>query len=402
MNRIKEPDYSSKISYEIFKSLGKIYERRYQKDMQESLEGLEPIFEIVDSVFIELSKNQEKMKKSVQNSFMLVFAESTFLDLLRHKEGVELDKSLDILSRFTNSSFVSLPRFLLDTTEAIKAAKLFDTENESYSDVLYSLAAAKRKIERELDWVMCSFDKSTLPLIRQSEIQNVNDSINQDLFTLTKHNPGIVALTEHINKKIKISANNQQWKHKQSLSLLLKNSSKQRSTFYLDTKSVPDANDLEKVLDIPFYCKKGTINAKSLAIKMNVRPRMAMYYLDAAEMLGLIKKTNNYYKPTDLLDKLGKYSDEDRDDIIHNLIKELPVVKAFFLYLKSGSMTRFTTNDIAKFLKYSTNLSSTTAKRRASTISSWLKKQKIVKNRNESFYIDDVQSQTRLNEFINS
>jgi len=391
LNRIKEPDYSSKISYEIFKSLGKIYERKYQKDMQESLEGLDPVLEMVDSVFIELSKNQEKMKKSVQNSFMLAFAESTFLDLLQHKEGNELDKSLDILSKFSNSSFVSLPRFLLDTTQEIKTAKLFDTENESYSDILYSLTAAKRKIERELDWILCSFDKSTLPLIRQSEIQNVTDSINQDLVTFTKHNPDIIALTKHINNKIKISVSNQTWKDKQNLSLLLKNSSKQ-STFYLDTKSVPDANDLEKVLDIPYYCKKEMINAKRLAKKM--------YYLDAAEMLGLIKKTSNYYKPTDLLDKLGKYSNEDRDEIIHNLIKELPVVKAFFLYLKSNTKTRFTTDDIAKFLEYSTNLSSTTSKRRASTISSWLKKQKIVKNRNEQFYIDDDKSQTQLNEFI--
>jgi len=63
LNGIKEPDYSSKISYEIFKTLGRTYERKYQKDMQESLEVLNPILKIMDSVFLELSKNQEKMKK---------------------------------------------------------------------------------------------------------------------------------------------------------------------------------------------------------------------------------------------------------------------------------------------------------------------------------------------------
>ena len=368
--------------------------------MQESLDVLNPILKMVDSVFLELSKNQEKMKKSVQNSFMLAFAESTYLDLLHKKESSELEKSLDVLTKFSTSSFISIPKFLLDTTEAIKTAELFNAENESYSDILYTLGAAKRKIERELDWTMCSFDKSSFPLIRQSSIQNIADN-NQKSLTFSEYNPGIVALTEQITKNLKNSSNNQEWKNKQSLSLLLKNSSKKDNTFYLDTKSVPDANDLDKVLDIPFYCKSEKITAKKLAKKMNVRPRMAMYYLDAAEMLGLIEKSSNYYISTKLVDKLGTYSEGDRNDIIDNLIKELPVVKAFFLYLKSDSKTQFTTNDITKFLEYSTDLSPSTARRRASTISSWLKKQKIVKNRNESFYIEDDESQTRLNEFIN-
>lgn len=332
---------------------------------------------------------------------MLAFSESTFLDLLYHKDGPQLEKSLNILSKFNNSSFSSLPKSLLDNIEEIKAANLFETENGSYSDILYSISAAKRKLERELDWITCSFDKSVLPLIRQSGIQKITTSINQDSFTLTQYDPNLVTLTDHIHKKIKSFFDNQEWKHKQHLSLLLKNSSKKNNAFYLDTKSVPDANDLKKVMDIPFYCKTEKITMKTLAKKMNVRPRMALYYLDAAEMLGLIKKINNYYKSTELINKLKKYSDDDRDNIIHELIKELPVVKAFFLYLKSNSKTKFTTNDIAKFLEYSTNLSESTARRRASTISSWLKSQKIVKNKNESFYIEDDASQTRLYEFMN-
>lgn len=368
--------------------------------MRESLEMLDPLFEMTDSVFIELSKNQDKMKKSIQNSFMLAYFESTFMDVLRHKEGAGLEKSLEVLSGFSNSSFVSLPKLILNTTKTISDSHIFNVEDGSYSEILYSLTAAKRKIEREIDWTICSFDKSTLPLIRQSEVQ-INDSINQD-YTLTTFHPNLVTLTDHINNKLKISSNSKEWNNKQSLSLLLKNSSKRSDTFYLDTKSVPDANDLNKVLDIPLYCKNEKLTSKTLAKIMKVRPRMALYYLDAAEMLGLIKKTSDYYTPTDLVDKLGRYSDSDRASIINNLIKELPVVKAFFLYLKSNSKTRFTTNDITKFLEYSTDLSPSTARRRASTISSWLKVQKIVKNRNESFYIEDEISQTKLNEFLNS
>ena len=90
-------------------------------------------------------------------------------------------------------------------------------------------------------------------------------------------------------------------------------------------------------------------------------------------MLGLLEKVSDHYKSIELVNKLEKYSEQDKNEIIQHLAEQLPVVKAFFVYLKSNYKIKFSTQDIAKFLEYSTNLSSSISKRRSSTIASWLK-----------------------------
>lgn len=354
---------------------------------------------IIDFVFIELYKKQNIMKKSVQNSFMMAYAESTYLDSLNITEGIELEKTLKLLSKIDRYKSASLSGLLLNTTREIRENNVFVNSEESYSDILYSLAAAKKKIERELDWTLCSFDKEMFPLIRNTDVKE-NNIKNLNTFSLSVFNPSVIELSEQMDKKLKAFTDNQKWIHSQNLSLILKSDDKKDDTFYLDTKSIPDANDLTKVLDIPRMFDSQKITVKKLAKKINVKPRMALYYLDAAEMLGLLEKTNDHYKPTELVNKLEKYSEYDKNEIVQHIVEQLPVVKAFFMYLKSNSKTKFSTQDIAKFLEYSTNLSPTTARRRASTISSWLKTQKIVKYRNESYYLDDDIAQTKLVEFI--
>ena len=53
---------------------------------------------IIDSVFVKLHNKQNSMNKSVQNSFMMAYAESTYLDSLSKTEGTDLEKSLKSLS----------------------------------------------------------------------------------------------------------------------------------------------------------------------------------------------------------------------------------------------------------------------------------------------------------------
>jgi len=402
LNGIKDSNYASKVSYDIFKSLGRIYERRYQKDVQEGLGVLSPILSILDLVFVELSKKQYNMKKSIQNSFMMAYAESSYLDSLIELDGQKMQKSLDLISKF-NSDKLSLAESLISATLEIKQQKIFDSESNSYTDILYSLTAAKRKIERQLDWSLCSLNKQTFPLIRNNGIQTTGieslTSTNQ-LNSAMAYSQDVGELQELLHKKLKQYSDNNNWKTNQTLSLLIKNNSKTADTLYLDSKSIPDANDLKKVLLVPQYFKNENITAKKLAKKMKVKPRMASYYLDAAEMLGIMERNGNSFKPTDLVKKLDKYSGEDKNEIIHHLVQELPVIKAFFLYLESISKTRFTIQDIAKFLEYSTDLSPTTARRRASTISSWLKAKKIVRHHNDLLYLKEDSGQTYLSEFI--
>ena len=402
LNGLRNTNHASKISYDLFKAMGKIYERKYQKDFQASLEVLNPVIQIMDSVFDELNNKQKEMKKSVQNSFMKAHSESTYLEYLGQLPKPEMEKSLQMLSSFSNPKFSSMTELMLETSKEIGKQSIFEFNSHSYSDVLYTLSAAKRKIERLLDWTFCSIDRSDFPLIRKycdQKINHLNMNIDQSSL-VTRFDPNNVNLTYSINKKLKNFSDNNNWIINQNLSLLIKNNSKKNDVLYLDTKLVPDANNLEKVLLVPKFFKNEKITAKKLARKMNVRPRMALYYLDAAEMLGFVERKGNSFVSTKLAMKLDKYGNQDKIQIIEQMIHELPVIKAFFLYLETISKTRFTTNDVAKFLEYSTNLSQSTAKRRASTIYSWLKTKKLSDNVNTKNYFKENSVQTYLSEFM--
>jgi len=398
LNGLRNSNHASKISYDFFKAIGKIYERKFQKDLQTGFDVLNPVVQILDSVFVELNNNQKTMKKSIQDSFIKAYAESTYLEFLEKLPKSKLDNSLDILLTFKNPKFSSMAELILDTTHEIKQQEMFKTNSNSYSDVLYSLSAAKSKIEKLLDWTFCSIDKSTFPLIRKYNSQKTNyldTNISQNGL-MSCYDQNDVDLKNNIHKKLKDFSNIDNWKTNQNLSFLIKNNSKTNEALYLDTKLVPDANDLTKVLQVPKYFKNEKITSKKLAKKMNVKPRMALYYLDAAEMLGLVKRKGNSFIPTELTQKLDKYSSQDKMQIVDQMIHELPVVKAFFLYMDAISQTKFTLNDIAKFLEYSTNLSPTTATRRASTIHSWLKKNKTSYNTTNFDNIKDKSVQTYL------
>ena len=75
---------------------------------------------------------------------------------------------------------------------------MFSNSEEFYSDILYSLTAAKKKIERELDLTLCLFDKEMFPLIRNSEIKE-NNIINSNTYSLSVFNPSIIELSEQMD-----------------------------------------------------------------------------------------------------------------------------------------------------------------------------------------------------------
>ena len=214
--------------------------------------------------------------------------------------------------------------------------------------------------------------------------------------TLSYHNSA--GVIDRLHHKVRDFTDNSKWQSSQTLSLLLKQNARTSKALSLDSKTIPDANDLDKILDIPRHFQNHKITVDKLAKKMHVGSRMAMYYLDSAEMLGLIQRIKTYYIATNLVFKLDAYPKKDRPEIVLGLVRELPVVKAFQLYLENISKTRFSINDITQFLKYGTDLSPSTAKRRASTLYSWLNYGKNKNSIISKFSIDSKQSQ--ISEFV--
>ena len=82
---------------------------------------------------------------------------------------------------------------------------------------------------------------------------------------------------------------------------------------------------------------------------MGVTPRMATYYLEAAEMLKIVKRTGKYYYRTILAENFDRYSKDDKLGIIEQAIREMPITKTFMLYMKNSSNTSFTHKDVTRF-----------------------------------------------------
>ena len=344
----------------------------------------------------------KSMNNSISNSYKLAFSESSYLDLLSNLPPNKIEKSLDMFSSFSNTDHFTPAELLINTASEIKKEGWFSEGNieNSFTNSYYSIAAAKRKLERQINWMMCSFNKKLIPELEQTVYNtSLNNSITPMLYTSTLQNHNVKIIKE-LEKHTDNFKSKKQWMKSQHLSLLLKNNSKENEqNLYLDTKIIPDADNLFDVVFIEQYFTKKDNTIDSIAKSMDVNPRMARYYLDAAEMLGIIQRKGNCYFSSDLSKKIFSYTDDDKHEIIKQLVTDLPVIKALLLFLESEGRTKFSKIDIIKFLLRSTDLSKTTASRRASTISTWMCQSNIALQHKGHFQLKDEEGQKTMLEY---
>lgn len=401
MNHIQDEKYAGKISYETFKILGKIYERRFQKDIQGSLDCIHPILDFVDTIFVTLPRMLGKMNHRVKNSFSLAYAEHSHLHILNKLENNQMEVALNELNdfNFTNSSTTE---YLLNSSNKFLNDGLFKEINEnSETNLIYSLAAAKRRLERKIDWTFCSFDKEMISSIYNHNVTHLLQlpSLIRSTYNPDSYYPENADLAAKLNTKIHTFLSSDRWRSSQHLSLLF-HDDREKGLSYIESRMVPDANDLEEVISLIYDLENDITSVDRVSSLMRVTPRMAKYYLDAAEMIGILERQDSLYKITELGRKIKRYSDEDQIRIVEQSMVNLPVFKSFLIYLKATNKTRFRMKDIANFLDNNTTLSTKTSHRRASTLASWLCTVGILKRRTNRLYIRDDIGQKRISEFF--
>lgn len=384
----------------MFKSIARLYERRYHKDIKDCIDVLGPIVEIIDSVFEELSKKRSMMNKPVQDSFTLAYAECKYLEPLQRLDGAEIESALTNFSSFGEDNQHTIDA-LLSTVNEIRKKGWYNKNNNLDSEPLYVVAAAKRKLERKLDWIFSSLNRQSISKINEKlEVPHSVSQIKNEYSSL-QYDEGILSIRSLLAKKFKKYSDDELWKNSQYLSLILKSNSEKNDFPLIDSKMIPDANSLNKVRTITQYMGENRISVTKLASKMQLSTRMTQYYLDAAQMLGIVEKKGKYYFPSKLSLKIHRYSDDDKSGILQETLLELPIVKAFLLYMKNISRSKFIKKDIAKFLETHSNLSYSTAFRRSSTIAAWLCESGIATRNDNGFLLihEDI-GQTKILEFI--
>lgn len=136
---------------------------------------------------------------------------------------------------------------------------------------------------------------------------------------------------------------------------------------------VPQADDFEKVADIPVAVAMGYTEAKSMARRFSFTERQSSYYRDAAEALGLVSLNAGRYELTDLGSVYAASGLSIRRQILQQLLLRLPVVAAVDALLRRRPTQGLTRQQVADMLEKLTRYNGTTAWRRAATIIAWFR-----------------------------
>ena len=99
---------------------------------------------------------------------MIAYAEAKYLEYLSERDGIDMQKTLQFLSKIQEVPVNSIPELVFQTANTLKKYGFEQNESMTFHDSLYALVTAKKKIEFELDWTLCSLDKADLHSLRKT------------------------------------------------------------------------------------------------------------------------------------------------------------------------------------------------------------------------------------------
>ena len=146
----------------------------------------------------------------------------------------------------------------------------------------------------------------------------------------------------------------------------------QKIVVYKKKSDIPQADDLNKVMAIPFLISQGFDTNYKMARYFQFSKRQSSYYLKATEILGLTGTNRNHYYLTDEGKKYIQLSTKMQKKYFAKLLLEFPVIQKLVYNLSIDQNKQFTKNDLVEILKGNSTLTGQTLTRRAHTISKWL------------------------------
>ncbi|HEX2171050.1 MAG TPA: hypothetical protein VHL09_01220 [Dehalococcoidia bacterium] len=137
---------------------------------------------------------------------------------------------------------------------------------------------------------------------------------------------------------------------------------------------VPQADDLAKLIELPFRVAEGVTTAQALADCFGIQPRQGRYYREAAETLGLVQRDpEERYHLTDLGLQFIALPADRRHVFLCRLIFALPVIQAVLAELLLKPVHRLSRAEIEAIITAQSHLSGTTVGRRAQTLLAWFR-----------------------------
>jgi hypothetical protein len=134
---------------------------------------------------------------------------------------------------------------------------------------------------------------------------------------------------------------------------------------------IPQADDINKLLEFPFRVSEGTSNAKDIADHFGFDRRQSSYYREATEALGLVVLRHKTYEVTDKGKEYLRLPPDRRNQLFLRLVLELPIMNQVFLHVVQAGPQGVALGDIARIIKARSHLTGSTLGRRAQTVMAW-------------------------------
>jgi hypothetical protein len=136
---------------------------------------------------------------------------------------------------------------------------------------------------------------------------------------------------------------------------------------------IPQADDVTKIIDVPLAVANGARTLGDTARRYSFDRRQALYYLEAAQMLGLIVR----YKRRYALSPLGKqylaFGHPERKRLLIREMLSLEVCTRILGALVINPRHSLSNRDIEELVATHAALSKTTIRRRVHTLLNWFR-----------------------------
>ena len=134
---------------------------------------------------------------------------------------------------------------------------------------------------------------------------------------------------------------------------------------------IPQANDLDKVIELVFKVSEGRNDYQQIAAHFAFDRRQSSYYREAAEALGLVRSKTGKYILTKIGEELVSLPTENRHLFIVSLLADFHLIKRSLDIIESEDI--LTKRHVMDLIHKSSSLSGTTISRRADSLFAWLK-----------------------------
>lgn len=136
---------------------------------------------------------------------------------------------------------------------------------------------------------------------------------------------------------------------------------------------VPQADDFEKVADLPLLVAGGVSTPAQWMNRYGVAYRQANYYKEAAEAMGLVSADEGPFALTAEGRRYVEMKPKERGDYLASRILRIPIMNRVFRLVQGSEERGVCRDEVARLIEKTSHLRGSTPSRRASTVLSFFR-----------------------------